>query len=107
MTNNKILGMLGLASRARKITFGTDSTLIDLETGKVKLILIAEDASDRTKRKITDKARHYNVPVIIHSNIENLSKAIGKNNKAIIGVKDINIANQIERINRGEVDGEN
>ena len=33
--------------------------------------------------------------------IEELSKSIGKSNKAIIGVKDINIAKEIEKINNG------
>lgn len=33
--------------------------------------------------------------------IEEISKAIGKSNKAIIGVKDKNIANGIQKINNG------
>ena len=42
-----------------------------------------------------------NIPIIIKGNIEELSKAIGKNNKAIIGVEDINIAKGIIKINDG------
>ena len=37
------------------------------------------------------------MPVIIDGNIETLSKAIGKNNKAIIGIKDINFADSIQK----------
>ena len=47
----------------------------------------------------------YNIPIIICSEIDELSKAIGKQNKAIVGVKDINIAAEIEKINRGDVNG--
>ena len=36
--------------------------------------------------------------------IESLSKAIGKNNKAIIGIEDVNLSNEIQKINNG---GEN
>lgn len=107
MTNKKILGMLGLASRARKITFGTDSTLAEMQKNKIKLVIVAEDASDRTKKKFNESAKSFNVPIIICGNIEELSKAIGKQNKAIIGIKESNIATEIERLNRGDVNGEN
>ena len=105
MTNNKILGMLGLASRARKITIGTDSTLQDIQKNRVKLIIVAEDASERTKNKFKDVANTNKIPIIIYESIENLSKAIGKQNKAIIGVKENNIATEIEKIYRGDVNG--
>lgn len=36
--------------------------------------------------------------------IESLSKAIGKSNKAIIGIEDVNLSNEIQKINNG---GEN
>ena len=107
MTNKKILGMLGLASRARKITFGTDSTLAEMQKNKIKLVIVAEDASERTKNKFKENAKKFNVPIIICGSIEELSQAIGKQNKAIIGIKESNIATEIERINRGDVNGEN
>ena len=105
MANNKILGMLGLAARARKITFGADSTEQDIQKHKVKLIIIAQDASDRTKKKFIDVANNYNVPIIIYGSIEEISKAIGKQNKAIIGVKDSNMGAEIEKLNRSDVNG--
>lgn len=107
MANNKILGLLGLASRARKITYGADSTLDEVKGHKVKLIIIAEDASERTKSKFSLNANKFKVPIIIYGKIEELSKAIGKQNKAIIGVKESNLALEIERINRGDVNGKN
>ena len=103
MINKKILGMLGLASRARKITFGADSTIENIK--KVKLIIIAEDASERTKTKFIKLAEDSKIPIIIGGNIEELSKSIGKQNKAIIGVKESNIALEIEKIYRGDVHG--
>lgn len=105
MTNKKILGMLGLACRARKITFGTDSTLVEIQKNKVKLVIVAEDASERTKKRFLETAKSFNVPIIIFGSIEELSKAIGKQNKAIIGIKESNIATEIEKINRGDVNG--
>ena len=105
MTNKKILGLLGLASRARKISFGADSTLQDIKKNKIKIIIVAEDASERTKNKFIEAASTSNIPIIIFESIDNLSKAIGKENKAIIGVKESNIAYEIEKLYRGDVNG--
>ncbi len=101
MINKKILGLIGLATRARKVCFGADSVEEKINRKKVKLLIIAEDASDRTKDKFKKIAEKENVPIIIIANIENLSKAIGKSNKAIIGIEDINLSNEIQRINNG------
>ena len=43
---DKIYSFLGLATRAGKIVSGDDSTLLELKRGNVKLVIVAEDASD-------------------------------------------------------------
>ena len=101
MTNKIILGLIGLSARARKVSFGADSVETQAKKGKVKLFIIAEDASERTKDKFNKLAVQYNIPIIINGSIEELSKAIGKNNKAILGIEDINLSKEIERINNG------
>lgn len=70
--------------------------------------MIAQDSSERTKMKFQKLCGDYNIPYIIIYDIEQLSKAIGKSNKAIIGIKEENIAKQIQKINNGgESIGEN
>lgn len=101
MINNKILGLIGLAARARKVCFGADSVEERINKKKVKMLIVAEDASQRTKDKFNKIAKEKNVPIIIKGEIELLSKAIGKSNKAIIGIEDINLSNEIQRINNG------
>ena len=63
----------------------------------MKLVIISKDSSERTKNKFIDICKRYNVPLIVDGDIENLSKAIGKNNKAIIGIKDKNFADSIQK----------
>lgn len=101
MINNKILGLLGLSARAGKICFGADSVEIEIRKGKVKLVIIAEDSSERTKTKFEKICQEKDVRLILYGTINNISKAIGKTNKAIIGVKENNIANQIMKIYDG------
>ena len=92
--------------KAGKITFGADSVEEATIKRKVKLIIVAEDSSERTKNKFIDLCNKYNIPIIIDGNIETLSKTIGKNNKAIIGIKDMNFANTIQqKYNGGDVIG--
>lgn len=101
MKNNKVLGLIGLASRARNICFGADSVEEYIKKRKIKLVIVAEDASDRTKEKFKKLCNEYEIQILIDGKIEELSKAIGKSNKAIIGVKDINIAKGIMNLNNG------
>lgn len=98
MENKKILGLIGLAAKARNVCFGADSVEEKITRNKVKLVVIAEDASERTKQKFEKISKKFNVRMIILSNIDNLSKSIGKPNKAIIGIEDINIASEINKI---------
>ena len=98
LIENKILGLLGLSARARKICYGNDSVLEELKKGNVYVIIIACDASDKTKKNWQYYTERNNCKLIEVSNIESLSKAIGKDNKAVIGVKDENLAKAIAKI---------
>ena len=47
----RILGLIGLAAKARKICFGADSVEEQIKKRKVFLIIVATNSSDRTKEK--------------------------------------------------------
>ena len=68
-----------------------------IKKNKVKLIIVAEDSSDRTKDKFNKYSENYNIPIIIDGEIDVLSKAIGKSNKAILGIEDINLSKEIQK----------
>ena len=106
MINNNILGLIGLAMKAGKVCFGSDSVEENVVKRKIKLVIIANDSSDRTKNKFIKICKDYNTPIIIDNDIESLSKAIGKSNKAIIGIKDSSFAEAIQKkYDGGEVIG--
>ena len=63
---DKIYSFLGLATRAGKIVSGDDSTLLELKRGNVKLVIVAEDASDNTKKLFKDKSSYRNVPYVFN-----------------------------------------
>ena len=101
INKQKLLGMLGLATRAGKITFGAEATKEAILKRKVKLVIVAEDASERTKHKFLEIAKVNNIPAYIIMNIDYLSKSIGKKNKAVVGLIDFNFSNAIIEIING------
>lgn len=49
--------MLGISAKAGKIISGTDYCIEEMKKGTVKLVLVAEDASEKTKKNFTYYAR--------------------------------------------------
>ena len=96
---NKIYGLLGLCARAGKVVSGMDAVSDELKRSKIKLLIIAKDASEKTTKNIAYLAEK------IGSIKENIN-AIVKENRAIIGVKDKNISEGIKKIYGGEAFGE-
>ncbi|MCI5630098.1 MAG: ribosomal L7Ae/L30e/S12e/Gadd45 family protein [Clostridiales bacterium] len=97
MTNNmqKIHSLLGIAMRAGKLVSGEDGTMIDLKKGKLNLVIVAEDASNNTKKLFKDKSSFRHVNCIELSTKSDLGISIGKDSRAVIGIKDIGFANKI------------
>ena len=103
MINHKIGGLLGLARRAGKVAFGTEMVAGLIEKRKVKLLILATDASERTKRHWKQMAKEKQIPIREIETIEEISRAIGQNNKAILGITDINFSKEmIKSIDGGD-----
>lgn len=79
---------IGLAFRAKKVVVGIDLTISSLRMGRLQLILLATDASHTTKKKIYDKAKHYQIEVIEELSSFQISNAIGKDDIKVIGISD-------------------
>ena len=98
MINNKVYGLLGLTTKAGKLIFGTESCLDMINKKKAKLIIVAEDTAERTIDNFREKCKQNNIDFYIFGKKEEISKAIGKPNKTVIGVKDKNLAGAIKKI---------
>lgn len=97
---DKLLGMIGLAKRAGKVITGEDLCAKAVKSGKSVLIIIARDASDNTKKSITDSCRFYNVKYIETASKAELGKFTGSDSRTVISVNDDNFAKAIlDRLN--------
>ena len=89
------MGMLGLAKRAGKISSGESACKEAIRFGKSQLILLAGDASDNTKKNITDSCAYYDVSYYIIGTKESLGHAIGNSYNAVISVNDSGFASAL------------
>lgn len=95
MNRNKALSMLGLAARAGKTVSGEFAVEKSVKQGAACLVLLAEDASDNTKKKFTDMCAYRKVPYLFFADRETLGAAIGKEFRACAAVEDENLAGVI------------
>ena len=94
----KLLNMLGLATRARKTSIGSDTCLKMISSKKAFLVFVANDASAGTIEKFNNKCFYYNILIDLSLNSEELSQAIGKNNAKTLTINDLGFAKSIKNI---------
>ena len=96
--DKKILQLLGLCQRAGRLTSGETGALSAIKDGSSQLVIVAENASDNTKKKFKDSAAYYNKEIVIFGDKFDLGRAIGKDERAVISVNDSGFANKIEEM---------
>ena len=96
MTNNKVYGMLGLAKRAGKATSGTDAVIARIKSHEAHLVVISEDASSGTKKRISDKCKSYSTDYIFYGNCDDIGRAIGVDNCVAVAITDEGFAQAIK-----------
>ena len=95
MKNNRVLSLIGLATKAGKTVSGEFSTEKSVKSGKAALVLVAGDASDNTKKNFKNMCHFYKVPLIFYSDKIALGNAIGKEFRASMAVTDAGLATMI------------
>ncbi len=101
MSNDKLLGMMGLAARARKIAAGTEIVTEKIKAGKgVNLVLIASDVSQNTLKKIVNCCEYYETEFIqLRFTQDEISHAIGKSClTSSVAILDRNFYNAIKKL---------
>ncbi len=95
MNNDKVLNLIGLAQKAGKVVSGEFMTEKAVKLGDAALVILAEDASDNTKKKFGNMCEFYEVPLRIHAAKDYLGHAMGKELRASLAVTDEGLAQAI------------
>lgn len=98
MKQNKIYSLLGIAMKGRNLVSGEYQTMEAVKKGSARVVIIAEDASDNTKKLFSNKCSFYNVPIYIYGTKENLGWAIGKDLRSSVCVCDDGLADAVIRL---------
>lgn len=93
---HKAFSLLGLCMRAGKLSNGEFAALAAIRENIAKLIILAEDAAENTKKKFQNAAEYYHIPILVWGSKEELGNALGKDDRAIITVNEEGFANKIK-----------
>ena len=104
MRQNKILSLIGLATKAGKTMSGEFSTEKAVKTGVACVVLVSEEASENTRKKFQNMCTFYEVPLYFYGTKLELGAAMGKEFRASLAVTDPGLSNAIikELANRDE-----
>jgi ribosomal protein L7Ae-like RNA K-turn-binding protein len=97
VNNDKVLSLLGLAKKAGKLKGGEYCVETEVKKGRAKLVIVAEDASDNTKKSYTDMCSFKKVPLIFYGNKETIGKCIGCEERAAVVLTDEGFANAVNK----------
>ena len=98
--NNRFNGMLGLAAKSGAAVSGEFSVEQALKKGLAYLVILAEDASENTKKHFNDMCSYRNVPLIVYSDKQGLGKYTGKQSRASVAILDKGFADRLISIIR-------
>ena len=99
----KILNLIGLATKAGKVASGEFCTEKEVKSGRAYLVIVADDASDNTKKKFQNMCDFYQVPIYFYKDKDTLGHAMGKEFRASLVILDEGFAKGI----RKHIDTEN
>ncbi|MFD1928662.1 YlxQ family RNA-binding protein [Sporosarcina siberiensis] len=101
----KIFQMLGMATRARMLVTGEELAIREVRNGNARLVIVSNDASANTIKKVTDKCSFNNVEMHVFGNREEIGHAIGKESRVVLAITDAGFAGKLSELlneyNRG------
>lgn len=95
----KIFGLVGIARRARKVVMG-ESVITAIQNKSAKVVLISSEASENTKKKISDKCQYYNITFCFVDELL-LNQSLGEFNKKVIAITDEGMSKKIVQYMKG------
>jgi ribosomal protein L7Ae-like RNA K-turn-binding protein len=98
----KVDSYLGFAAKSRNLVSGYQSCLHAIKQKKLKLLILSEDISENTLKKLSRLSEEDKIPLRIYGKSEELSKVTGSQERGIFGITDVNFADVILK----EIDGE-
>ncbi len=97
MHNNRFFGTLGLAHRAGRCAVGEGAALDCLRRGAARLVVLAEDASDNTKKRFENGCIHHKTELVVRGCRTELGRSTGREFAVVVAVKDEGFAKSLTK----------
>lgn len=95
VTDESLHRFIGMAEKAGKVISGYDAVEHAMIKNLVKLVVVAHDTSDSTKKRMTREADKKSIKYITYSDKAHLGECIGKSPKALIAITDEHFSSQL------------
>ena len=92
---SKAMSLLGFAKKSGNLVSGVNTCSFAINKGKAKLVILAEDISAGSEKKIMKEIRRKGVPFIKYSTIDELSHIAGERGRSVFAVLEENFARGI------------
>lgn len=97
LNKQKQLNLIGLAQRANLLVSGEEIVLTKIKNNQAKLVIVATDCSENTKKKLLDKSQYYGVDCVIAFETMEISHALGKK-RSVIAFIDNGFARSFQKL---------
>ncbi len=84
----KVISYLGFAKKSGNLVSGVNTCTFTMAKKKAKLIILAEDISENSEKKIMKEIRKYGVDHVKYGTGEELSHAVGTTGRSVFAVCD-------------------
>ncbi|MDF2952436.1 MAG: hypothetical protein K0S18_2019 [Anaerocolumna sp.] len=97
IVEKKVFSYIGLAAKAGNLASGEFMTEKVIKEGKAIIVIVAEDASNNTKKMFYNMCTYYKVPIYFFGEKTKLGHAIGKEFRASLVLLDKGLADAVEK----------
>ena len=98
MMETRAYQMIALCQKARRLVAGEFAAKQAVLDKEAKLVIVATDASNNTKKLFKDKTNYRNIPFVEWGTKEQLGNILGKEPRAVIAIVDDNFAKRIREM---------
>jgi len=99
--SDALVALLGLGARARSVVIGVTGVRARLQQNKLAAVVLAADASERTREKVERLAVARGVPVLVGPPAARLGARLGRPPVQTVGVSDRALARGLMRLSEG------
>ena len=94
----KVLNLIGLATKAGKTASGEFMTEKSVKSGKAALVIVSEEASNNTRKMFANMCTYYEVPIYFFGKKDELGHSMGKEMRASLALLDEGFAKAVVKL---------